>query len=145
MKILRTLSALLLFAALAFAVNKTVYQYGTLATSLTAVTGTGAGDEFELAIDNGQTHPGKITWEYFFGAAATQPTSHTTTLEGSIDNTNWFTLDTSSSITSVFSSGNAGEMRHVVNKNVRFLRCKITALTINAAVSETCAFMVEKP
>lgn len=140
----RVLLALFALVALAFGATQVAYQYGTLATSLSAVATTGSGTEFALPIVNNE-HPGKITWQYKFGANATQPTSHTTALEGSIDNTNWFVLDTSSSITSVFASGNAGEMRHVVNKNVYYLRCNISALTIGSAVSETCQFIVEKP
>lgn len=117
----------------------------SLSTSLSAVATTGAGTAVPIVPDASGNYPGKITWQYKFGATTTQPTSHTTNLEGSIDNVNWFVLDTSSCITCTFVGGNAGEMRHIVNKNVLYLRCDIAAVSIGSAVSETCQFTVEKP
>lgn len=45
-------------------------------------------------------------------------------LEGSLDGTNWFTLDQTSSAT--------GEARHVTGKPVRYVRANVTTSTVNA-------------
>ena len=55
-----------------------------------------------------------ITWQVNSDSSATPPEVK---LQGSLDNVNWFDLDTSSV------TGN--EMRHVVNKPVRYLRAYV--------------------
>ena len=59
----------------------------------------------------------KHTWEIVVTGA---PANETTLLEGSINGTTWYTLDTSNITTS--------EMRHVVNKPVRYVRGNCTVL-----------------
>jgi hypothetical protein len=59
----------------------------------------------------------KHTWEIVITGA---PANETTLLEGSINGANWYTLDTSNTVTA--------EMRHVVNKPVRYIRANCTVL-----------------
>lgn len=59
----------------------------------------------------------KHTWEIVVTGA---PANETTNLEGSINGTVWYILDTSNITTS--------EMRHVVNKPVRYIRANCTVL-----------------
>lgn len=64
----------------------------------------------------------KHTWQV---AITGSPTAITVALEGSIDNSSWFQLDNSTSTT--------GEMRHVVNKPVLYVRENLIALTGTAS------------
>jgi len=84
----------------------------TLTTLLNAVavptTGTTTDTTFLLS---------KHTWEIVVTGA---PANETTLLEGSINGTTWYTLDTSNITTS--------EMRHVVNKPIRYVRGNCTVL-----------------
>jgi len=59
----------------------------------------------------------KHTWEIVVTGA---PANETTNLEGSINGTTWYILDTSAITTS--------EMRHIVNKPVRYIRADCTVL-----------------
>jgi len=59
----------------------------------------------------------KHTWTQVNDASESNPNIR---LQGSIDGTNWFDLDTSTSIGS--------EMRHVVNKPVRYIRFNVVSL-----------------
>ena len=59
----------------------------------------------------------KWTWTVVSDASAT---ALTVNLEGSIDGTNWFVLDTY--------TGTANTMRHVVNKPVRYIRANVTSM-----------------
>lgn len=56
-------------------------------------------------------------------------------LEGSLDQTNWEVLDTSTSTT--------GEMRHVVNKGVNWLRVKLNTLSGGTAPTFTAKIAAE--
>lgn len=94
--------------------------------SLSGVAATGAGSVLNV---NG---PVSITWQTTFTGT---PTAITVNLEGSIDGTNYFVLDTSTSTTA--------EMRHVVNKQVDKLRCNITAYTVNSSTA-TCSLEAYK-
>jgi len=127
---------------------QTAYQYGALANSISAATTTCApascATAYAIPVLDGHEHPGRITWQYTFAGGA-QPTSHTTGLYGSIDGTNYYLLDSSSCITCTFQNGQQGELRHVVNKGVKWLSCGISALTLGSATSESCSFIVEKP
>lgn len=91
--------------------------------SLNAVTATGAGTAFEI---QEETASG-MTWTVIVTGA---PSVTTTNLEGSLDATNWFTLDTSATLTS--------EMRHVVNKDVKHLRCNLATLTGGSSPTVSC-------
>jgi len=55
-----------------------------------------------------------ITWQQINDAGVTNPDIR---LEGSIDNSNWFELDRSSEL--------SGELRHVVNRPVRYIRANV--------------------
>jgi hypothetical protein len=59
----------------------------------------------------------KHTWEIVVTGG---PANETTNLEGSINGTTWYILDTSNTVTA--------EMRHVVNKPVRYVRGNCTVL-----------------
>lgn len=59
----------------------------------------------------------KHTWEI---VCTGPPANETTSLEGSINGTTWYVLDTSTITTS--------EMRHIVNKPVRYVRANCTVL-----------------
>lgn len=68
--------------------------------------GGGAGDTYVL--------PGLMSRFTWSTALIGSPTGVSATLQGSIDGTTWFTIDTSISTTN--------ETRHVVNKTVAYLR-----------------------
>ena len=63
------------------------------------------------------TFPSKMTWEIVITGA---PANETTLLEGSINGTTWYTLDTSTTTTS--------EMRHVGLKPITYIRANCTVL-----------------
>lgn len=69
-------------------------------------------------------------WQVVFTGT---PTSITVNLEGSIDGTNWFTIDTSSATTS--------GLKFVVDKPVEYLRCNISAYVVNSSTA-TCSLQV---
>lgn len=50
-----------------------------------------------------------------------KPGSMEVNLQGSLDGTNWFNLDTSTTITS--------EIRHIANKAVKFIRAKLREIS----------------
>ena len=83
-----------------------------LELDLGTFTGTGAGDSNDV-------YPGykTITWQVNSNSSAT---AHDVRLQGSLDNSNWFDLDRSNT------TGN--EMRHVVNKPVRYLRANVVSM-----------------
>ena len=115
---------LLLIVALSFALAGVAgADDEQLFTSLTAVSATGAGSAVRSVQGTGGRN---FTWVTFFTGT---PTSINVNLEGSVDGTHYFTLDSSTST--------AGEMRHVAYKNVRFVRCNISAYTVNGSTA-TC-------
>lgn len=105
------------------------YDAGSLATSLSAVAATGAGDVFITPVINGKI-ASEYTWQVIYTGT---PTAITVNLQGSIDGTNYFTLDST--------TATASEMRHVTNKSARFVRCQISAYTVNGSTT-TCAFVM---
>jgi hypothetical protein len=128
---LMALAFVLLIACDQLANAQTSYQTGQVATSLNAVAATGAGAAFSLPMrDSG--YPSVFTWQMVYTGT---PSAITATLQGSIDNVNWFVLDTSTST--------AGEMRSVAQKPVRFLRCNISAYTVNSSTA-TCSFIASR-
>ena len=93
-------------------VNKPAYTERI--TLLNAVTSTGAGTSYWLGF-----LPSNHTWDIAFtGTASTVSVK----LQGSIDNSSWFDLDTSTSTT-------ASTMRHVVNKPVNYIRANLVTFT----------------
>lgn len=119
---------LLLFSGMAFA--QTAYPTGSTVTSFSLVTTTGGGTSYAFS-----TPCGTFTWTVTFKTAA--PGAQTTNLEGSLDNTNWYTLDSSTSLTYV-SDTSSGEMRHVVNKRVKFIRCNLATYTAGSNAGVSC-------
>ena len=73
-----------------------------------------------------------ITWQVNSNSSGT---AHDVRLQGSLDNSNWFDLDQSNT------TGN--EMRHVVNKPVRYLRVNVvsmgdaTSISVKALLKDT--------
>lgn len=69
------------------------------------------------------------------------PTALSATLQGSIDDIDWYILDTSTDVAGVIydsagaDSGKVGEMRHVVNKPVKFLRVDVATFTNGTTIS----------
>ena len=84
---------------------------GKIFTLLDEAASTGAGKSFI-------TLASKHTWEIVVSGA---PTALQVDLEGSLDATNWYTLDSSTITTS--------EMRHLVNKPVKYIRANLTTLS----------------
>jgi hypothetical protein len=60
---------------------------------------------------------GNVYTKHTWYTVVTGGSSVSITLQGSLDGTNWFTLDTSTSTTS--------EMRHVVNKPIMYLKTNL--------------------
>jgi hypothetical protein len=96
----------------------TTHSYQTL---LAAASGTGIGTSKGLPFAY-KNH----TWNTVITGS---PTTVSVTLEGSIDGTNWFVLDTSTST--------SNEMRHVTNKPVTYLRANLGTLSGGAAPTVT--------
>jgi len=82
-------------------------------TSCSAVTSTGACTSGQVS-----NIASRITYTIVVTGA---PSAVTMNLEGSIDNTSWFTLDTMTSTTS--------DMRHIANKGVHYVRGNLATLT----------------
>ena len=87
----------------------------------------GAGNEFALLIPNHGTP--NIAWATVFSAPVG---SITVLLEASLDGTNWFTIDTSTSIT--------GEIRTIFGP-YQFLRINNSAVTVGAGITLTAYFI----
>lgn len=140
---IRQLFALLAIAALVVmpvSVSAASYAYtpGLLAISLNAVAATGAGDDF--AIPRSQDGwLNAVTWQIKHTGT---PTAISVNLEGSIDGTTWATLDTAANTDPSWSAA-SGEIRHVVNKPVRFVRCNIASYTVNGSTT-TCQFIAQR-
>jgi len=66
----------------------------------------------------------KWTWQVISDSSGT---AHDVRFQGSIDNTNWFDLDVSNT------TGN--EMRHVVNKAVRYVRINVVSMGDASSIS----------
>jgi len=83
-----------------------------LELDLGTFTGTGTGSSNDV-------YPAykTITWQINSNSSGT---AHDVRLQGSLDNSNWFDLDQSNT------TGN--EMRHVVNKPVRYLRVNVVSM-----------------
>ena len=83
-----------------------------LELDLGTFTGAGAGSSNDV-------YPGykTVTWQINSDSSGT---AHDVRLQGSLDNSNWFDLDVSST------TGN--EMRHVINKPVRYLRVNVVSM-----------------
>lgn len=125
---------LLLLAAPAF--GQILYPWGSAATSIDRAVTTTTGTAFNLHTGGTQqTVPDRFSWSVTFLTAA--PGGQTTLLEGSMDNVNWFTLDTSQSLAYV-SNTDCGELRHVTSKPVFYIRCRISAFVVGGNTGTSC-------
>jgi hypothetical protein len=128
-RIITTFCLILLITCLPLPSHSDAYEPGSVAVSLSAVAATGAGTVYASPVVQGKLAD-RFTWTTTFTGT---PTAITVNLQGSIDGTNYFTLDTSTSTTA--------EMRHVVNKPVRFTRCQISVYTVNGSTA-TCSLVM---
>lgn len=103
--------------------NTYAYELGQYFTSLNAATvanGGVAGDNVGVGpIYHGRATPAQITWEVLLSAS---PTTITVNLEGSLDGTNWYQLDQTTTV-------QATQARSVVYKPFRFYRINQTVAT----------------
>ena len=88
---------------------------------LNAATATGAGSVFTV-----RTRPGKHTIQCAMGGDVVA-TAVTVDLEGSLDNSTWFSLASHAFTAAEITATSA--MFHVVNKAVRYVRLNLTTLT----------------
>ncbi len=104
---------------------------GEVFTSLNAVTATGAGD---VAAVGGPAAlggvPRKLSWEVRVTGA---PTAIQVDLEGSLDNTNWYQIDTYNVVANTF--------RQVVDKGAKFVRANLITLTAGTAPTVTAKIL----
>jgi hypothetical protein len=96
----------------------TAYERGTRGVSLAAVISTGAGDEFALAPYFLGVLPSVFAFDILITGS---PSGVTVLLEGSLDGTNWFTMETV--------AGTSDSLNFSVDKPVRFVRANLTVLT----------------
>ena len=95
-------------------------DFGRTQRSVSAATGTGEGDDFAIA------SPGRVDigWNIIVGGTGAW-SALTVLLEGSIDGTNWTTLDTSTSTSTV------GE-RDVVAVTPQYIRANVSVATVSS-------------
>lgn len=107
-------------------------QIGTSLNAASLASAAGAGDSFDPHFSN--LGVPAITWQTVFSAA---PDTVTVLLEGSLDGTNWFTIDTSTST--------SGEIRSV-NGTYKSLRINNSAVANGAGktLTATIVFSVRK-
>jgi hypothetical protein len=131
-KIFRTINIVAvifaLVAQLPAATN--VYQKNTLATALNAVTSTGAGTAFAMPSYGTGSPPTRFLWQVVTTGG---PASISTTLQGSADNTNFYTIDTS--------TATAGEVRAIVDKPAKYVRANLGTLTGGTSPTVTVKFI----
>lgn len=107
---------------------------GQVVTSLNGVTtAVSIGTSFEVG-ESGGIHPVNIGWQMKFATAG--PTAQNTVLEGSLDGNTWLTLDTSTA------NAAAGEVRTVSAKAVKYLRARLTTVTIGSCTGITALILV---
>jgi hypothetical protein len=90
------------------------FEFGKI-TLANAQTGTGAATNVYVL----PSTMSKFTWVAAYTGGTTSSTVY---LQGSLDGSSWFTLDTSTS----------DEMRHVVNKPVRYVRSNINSINVTS-------------
>ncbi len=104
---------------------------GEVFTSLNAATAVGAGD---VAAIGGPAAlggvPRKIAWEVRVTGA---PTAMQVDLEGSLDNSNWYQIDTYNTV--------ANTLREVTQRGAKFLRVRLVTLTGGTSPTVTARLM----
>lgn len=103
-----------------------ISQENKYATLLNAVSATGPGAAVDLSSSPLRHH----AWEIVVTGAPTASEVH---LQGSLDNTNWYTLDTSTTTSS--------ELRFVVDKPVRFVRANWISVSGGTAPTVTVRYL----
>lgn len=104
-------------------------SFGISRTSLSAVSG-GAGTVGTAFAAPPGGDAALITWTASYSAP---PASVTMLLEASLNNSTWFTLDSSTAV--------GGEIR-VIASSANFYRCNISA--VSGAVNKTCSFVLRR-
>jgi hypothetical protein len=103
------------------------HDHGGAEVLLSSIPGgnTGAGNALGIVARGNFGLYSHYTWQTIAGDGGSNTFSAVTAnLEGSLDGTNWFTLDQTTNA--------AGETRHVAGKPVRYVRAKIVTSTVNA-------------
>src|SRR3970040_898986 len=104
---------------------------GEVFTSLNAVTAVGAGDVAAVSGVNPLGGvPRKIAWEVRVTGA---PTALQVDLEGSLDNTNWYQIDTYNVV--------ANTLREVTQRGAKFIRARLVTLTAGTSPTVTARRM----
>lgn len=98
------------------------YERGTRAISISASNADAAGLGFSLSVAQVGWLPRIFTWQVLVSGGVYSALN--VVLEGSLDGTNWFTLDTSTTV--------GGETRHVVDKPVIFIRARKVSSTTSS-------------
>ena len=101
-----------------------VHSHGSAEVLLSAIAGsyTGAGGSLGLTTRLFPM-PNCYTWQTIIGGTGSL-SALTVNLEGSLDGTNFFTLDQS--------TNTSGEGRHVTNKPIRYVRANIAVSTVSS-------------
>lgn len=128
MKRLGLVLAVFWFSA-SIAQSQSSSQFSGLNTSLNANAG-GAGTVGTAFTAPPGSDAALVTWTASYSAP---PASVTMLLQASLDNSTWFTLDTSTAV--------AGELRNI-ETSARFFRCNISA--VSGAVNKTCSFVLKR-
>jgi len=112
--------------------NRYAYQSGQRAPSLTDATATGAGDEFMMHPILGGQLPESFVWDVVLTYTVI-PTGLRVDLEGTMDGTNWYQLDTWTTVGST--------IRTVTGKKAIGVRSNLITLTggTNPKVSSSFA------
>lgn len=105
---------------------------GAMNTSINASNANGAGDSFGLVASGDYTRlPKDFIWEVLVSGGVYSALS--VNLEGSLDNVNWYTLDSS--------TATGGEARAVLNKPFRYVRGnKVSSTTSSGTPVVTVRF-----
>lgn len=123
------LGILLMLISLPLPAQTSTLYAGVPATSLATAATTGPGTAYKVT-----PSVSSYTWTVVTGGTVTTATIN---LEGSIDSTDgtngkWFVLDQATQADLQWSSG---EMRHVVNKGVNFVRCNLAVITGGGSIT----------
>lgn len=120
-----TLPILLLFPSLAFSQFVSTINPGTAVTSNSSLT-VNNGTTFAVPSGRGVI----ISWQVNFTVA---PTSITVQLQGSLDNSSFFSID----------STTTAAVRSLGPVAIKFIRCAVTAVTVGAGSGFTCRINVQ--
>jgi hypothetical protein len=102
------------------------HDHGGAEVLLSTIAGgnTGAGNALGIVARGNFGLYSHYTWQTIVAAGGGGLSALTVNLEGSLDGTNWFTLDQTTNAT--------GETRHVAGKPVRYIRANIVTSTVSS-------------